>query len=103
MAHSCNLAFKIMSSLGIVNNIKDLSQSCHAYFAHNLKMHLVFTKLIDIMETKGLKMLKNMKTQWISLLDALWNFFSKYKPLLAKTFMDNSSNQTTKVPFFTLI
>jgi len=103
MAHSCNLTFKIMSSLGIVNNIKDLSQSCHVYFAHSLKMHLVFTKLIDLMETKGLKMLKNMKTQWISLLDLLWNFFSKYKPLLTKTFLDNSSNQTTKVPFFTLI
>jgi hypothetical protein len=47
-----------------------------------------------MMETKGLKMFKDVKTQWISLLYPL----SKYTPLLAKRFMDNSSNQTTKVP-----
>jgi len=60
-----------------------------------------FTKLFDMMEKKGLKMLKNVKTQWISFLDHFWRILSKYMSLLAK--MDNSSNQTTKVPFFTLI
>jgi hypothetical protein len=71
MAHRCNLAFKIFSSLGIINNIKDLLQSSHAYFAHSPKWHLEFIKLIDMMETKGLKMFNNVKTQWISLLDPL--------------------------------
>jgi hypothetical protein len=64
-------------------------------------MLLEFIKLNDMMETKGLKMLKNVKTQWISLLDHFWIIFLEYRSLMAK--MDNSNNQTTKVPFFTLI
>ncbi len=55
IAHRCNLAFKTLSTLGIVRNIKDLLQSCHEYFAHSPKRHLEFIKLIDMMETKGLK------------------------------------------------
>jgi len=51
-----------------------------------------------MMETKGLKMLKNVKTQWISLPYPLWIILSKYMPLLAKMFMDSNNNQTTKVP-----
>jgi hypothetical protein len=31
-------------------------------------MHLEFTKLIELMETKGVKILKNVKTCWISML-----------------------------------
>jgi hypothetical protein len=103
MVQRCNLAFKLLFSLGIVSNIEDLLQSCHAYFAHSLKRHFVFTKLIYMMQTKGLKMLKNVKTQWISLLDPLWKILSKYRPLLVKMFLDNLSNQTTNIPFFTLI
>jgi len=62
LAHRGNLAFKALSTLGIVSIIKDLLQSCHAYFAHSPKRHFEFTKLINMMETKGLKMLKNVKT-----------------------------------------
>jgi hypothetical protein len=75
MAHRCNLAFKTLSSLGIVNNIEDLLQSCRAYFAHSLKWHLEFLKLIDMMETKGFEMFNNVKTRWISLLDLCKKFF----------------------------
>jgi hypothetical protein len=62
MAHRGNLAFKALSTLGIVSSIKDLLQSCHAYFAHSPKRHFEFTKLTNMMETKGLKMFKNIKT-----------------------------------------
>jgi hypothetical protein len=64
-------------------------------------MLLEFTKLIDMMETKGLKMPKHVKSRRISLLDHFWTILLKYKPLLAK--MDNSGNQIAKVPFFDLI
>jgi hypothetical protein len=62
MAHRGNLAFKTLSSFGIVSSIMDLLQSCHAYFAYSPKRHFEFTKLINMMEKKGLKMLKNVKT-----------------------------------------
>jgi hypothetical protein len=60
MVHRCNLAF--LFTLGIVSSIEDLLQSYHAYFAHSPKRHIEFIKLIDMMETKGFKMLKNVKT-----------------------------------------
>jgi hypothetical protein len=52
IAHRCNLAFKTLSTLGIISSIEDLLQSCHVYFAHSRKRHLGFTKLTSMMETK---------------------------------------------------
>jgi len=80
MVHRCNLAFKTLLTLRIVSSIVDLLQICHAYFAHNLKRHLEFTKLIDMMETKEFKMFKNVKTCWISLLNLLKIILIEYRP-----------------------
>ncbi len=49
---------------------------------------------------KGFKMFKNMKNHWIFLLDPLKRILSKYKPLLAKRFMDNNNNQVAKVTLY---
>jgi hypothetical protein len=56
MTHRCNLAFKTLSSLKIVNTIECLLQNYHSYFVHSPNKHLEFTKLINMMETKGRKM-----------------------------------------------
>jgi hypothetical protein len=53
-----------------------------------------------MMETKGLKMLKNMKNLWISLLDPLRKILSQYMSPLAKMSNDSNNNQTTKVTFY---
>ncbi len=84
--------------LGNNYNIENLIQNHHTYFFHSPKRHLELIRLTNMMETKGLKMLKNVKTQWISFLYLLWIILSKYMPLLAKMFMDSSSNQSTKIP-----
>jgi hypothetical protein len=55
-------------------------------------MHLEFIKLTNMMETNGLKMLKNMKSRWVSLLDSLRRILSKYMPLSAKMSMDSNNN-----------
>jgi len=78
--------------LGNNYNIENLIQNHHTYFFHSPKRHLELIRLTNMMETKGLKMLKNVKTRWISLLCSVWIILSKYMPLLAKMFMDNSSN-----------
>jgi hypothetical protein len=44
-------------------------------------------------------MFKNMKTRWISLLDPLRIILLKYRPFLAKIFMDNNNNQVVKITF----
>jgi hypothetical protein len=61
MAHKCNLAFKTLFSLRIMSNIKDLLQISHFYFSHGPNKHMEFTKLTNMMEIKGLKMLQYMK------------------------------------------
>jgi hypothetical protein len=53
-----------------------------------------------MMETKGLKMLKNMKNLWISLLDPLRRILSQYMSPLTKMSNDSNNNQTTKVTFY---
>jgi hypothetical protein len=97
VVHKCNLAFKTLFTLGIISSIENLLQNCHAYFAHSPKRHLKFIKLIDMMETKGFKMFKNVKTRWIFLLDPLRRILLKYKPLLAKMFMDSNNNQVVRI------
>ena len=69
MTHRCSLAFKTLSQLDVMSRIEGLLKSSHAYFKHSPKKHLEFVKLAKLMETMGLKLLKNMKTRWVSLID----------------------------------
>jgi hypothetical protein len=95
MAHKCNLAFKTLLTLRTVSSIVDLLQICHAYFAHNPKRHPEFTNLIDTMETNELKMFKNVKTCWISLLDLLKIILIEYRPFWPRGLW---TVQATKLP-----
>jgi len=99
MAHRCNLTFNTLLTLGIVSSIEDLLQSWHVYFAHSPKRHLEFTKLISMMEIKWFKMLKNVETHWISLMDPLRRILAKYMPFLATWLW---IAQATKLPCFNL-
>jgi len=56
-----------------------------------------FQKLIIIMEIKGNKIIKNVKTSWMSMLEPLKQNLVKYKPLFGIVQVDFSSIQTTKV------
>jgi hypothetical protein len=51
-----------LSIIPLVKCIESLLQTLHAYFAHSPRQHLEFTKLAKIMETKGNKIVCNMKT-----------------------------------------
>jgi hypothetical protein len=84
MAHRTNLAVEPLSNLPVVNKIESLCKNIHSYFSHSPKRHLEFTKLAEIVETKGLKILNNVKTRWISLLEPLKRVLGKYKTLIAK-------------------
>jgi hypothetical protein len=54
---------------------------------------LEFTKLAKIMETKGNKIVCNMKTWWISMLSLVKIIMVEYITLLSKMAMDNNTNQ----------
>jgi hypothetical protein len=55
MAHQTNK--QILSSLLLVIHLEHLLQTLHNYFAHSPKRHLEFTKLTEMLETKGNKIL----------------------------------------------
>jgi len=62
MAHKCNLVVQSFPSLVVVVKIKGLLQSMYAYFFHSTKNQLQHGKLVEILQTKGLKILCNVKT-----------------------------------------
>jgi hypothetical protein len=82
MAHRTNLAVEPLSNLPLVSKIESLCKSMHSYFSHSPKRHLEFTKLAEIMETEGLKIVNNVKTRWISLLEPLKHILGEYKTLI---------------------
>jgi hypothetical protein len=84
MAHRTNLAIEPLSNLPLVNKIESLCKSMHSYFLHSPKRHLEFTKLAEIVETEGLKIVNNVKTRWISLLEPLKRVLGEYKTLIVK-------------------
>ncbi len=65
------------------------------YFSKSLKRHLEFTKLVEVMETKGAKILKNV----ISMLSLAWCVMVKYKTLLMKMALDGPTNDKAKANF----
>jgi hypothetical protein len=54
----------------------------HNYFFAFIEVSFGVQKLVAIMETKGNKILKNLKMRWMSMLDLLKKIMSEYKPLL---------------------
>jgi hypothetical protein len=73
--------------------LENLLQTLHSYFAHSPKRHVEFTKRVEFMQTKGNKILRNVKTKWISMLSLAKKVMVKYKTLLVKMALGNPTNQ----------
>jgi hypothetical protein len=62
IAHKTNLVALTFSNIFIVVKIETLLGGVYKYFDHNPKRNLERSKLVEVMETKGLKTLCNIKT-----------------------------------------
>jgi hypothetical protein len=51
-------------------------------FSHSPKKHLEFQRFAQTLETMGNKILKNVKTKWMSMLDLLKRIMVEYRFLL---------------------
>ncbi len=69
MGHQSNIAMKTLSKLNMVCRLENLFQTLYAYFYENPNRHLKFNKLAKIMEIQDNKLLKNVETRWISILE----------------------------------
>jgi hypothetical protein len=75
---------EILSSYPLVSKVEGLLASLFTYFNGRPKRCVELANLAGIMETKGLKMLKAVKTRWISMLSPYKRVLSEYRPLLVK-------------------
>jgi hypothetical protein len=80
----------------MVSNLEDFFHSLYGYFSSSPKCHLEFTKFVEIMEIKGLKVLQNVKTRWINMLAPLKRVGKKYKTLIVKMAIDSGSVEVAK-------
>jgi hypothetical protein len=83
-AHKLNLAVESLSDLPMVEGIEDMLAHLYTYFFKSPQKHLEFLKLAEVMETKGLKILRNIKIRWISMLALAVRVMNEYKMLLPK-------------------
>ncbi len=60
MAHLCNLVIQTLSTLTFVAKIESLFSSMYIYYNQSPKRHLECTKLAKVIESRGLKILKNI-------------------------------------------
>jgi hypothetical protein len=91
MAHHANLVVQTLLGLPLVIHFENLLQTLHSYFVHSHK-HLEFTKLAKLMQTKGNKILQNVKTMWISMLSPIKRVIIEYITLLVKMALDYFTN-----------
>jgi len=66
----------------------------YSFFAYNLKKFLEFIKLVETLKTKGLKLLRNVKIHWISMLSPLKRLLAHYKSLVVKMHFDCEKNKS---------
>ena len=94
--HKNNLFVKTLSDLEIVLEIEDLVKVIHIYYAHSPKKYTKFHYLAFLMETKGLKLLKNMCTKWCSLITPFRRLLMDYPTLMAKMRVDKDDKKWSK-------
>jgi hypothetical protein len=99
MAHCTNMVVQTLFQIPIVKSIKDLLQSLYSFFFHNLKRHIEFFKLEELMKEKRKKNLWNVETCWINTFNPTKRVMVVYMPLLAKMVKDIPSITFAKMNF----
>jgi hypothetical protein len=97
-AHKINLAVKTLSQLSIFQAVEDLMRLSHAYFAHSPKKYTEYRAFVQTIDTKGLKLLKNVKTRWLSLLEPMRRLMNEFRTIVGKMHID-SLNKKEKVSY----
>jgi hypothetical protein len=84
-----NLVVEALEKLPVLQKIELFLADLYSYFCKSPKKHIKFYKLVEVIETKGLKILRNIKTMWISMLSPAIRAMNEYKTLLVKMLEDS--------------
>ncbi len=88
VAYQTNLVILVLSKLSLIMHIEICYSPCMPFFSHNPKKVLEFVNLAKTLKTKGLKLLQNINTHWISMLSLLKCVLGKYKSLVVNIHID---------------
>jgi hypothetical protein len=91
------LVVEVLSELPILQGIEDLLQDVYTFFCKSPKKHLEFIKLAEFFESKGNKILRNIKTRWLSVLAPTVRVMTEFKPLLVKIHQDATTKKPKKI------
>jgi hypothetical protein len=86
----------------MVSKLANLFQALYKYFSSSPECHLEFYKLAKVVKTEGLKVLQNVKTIWISMLQPLKWVGEEYKTFIAKMATNNANVESPKANFLNL-
>ncbi len=89
----------MLSTLPLVSYIESMLQSLHSFFVHCLKKFPKFIKFVKTLEIKGVKLLRNVKTQWISMLSMLKCVMVDYKALIVKMHFNHDKTKYASTNF----
>lgn len=92
-AHRLNLAAQSLSQLTVMHAVEEVLRSTHTYFAHSPKKAAEFRSLAQQLESKGLKLLKNVKTRWMSCLAPIRRLLAEYKGVIAMMLADKNDRK----------
>jgi hypothetical protein len=96
VAHRTDLAVEVLLELSMISAIKKLLRKLHSYFSKSPKRHLELEKLSELLQSKGRKILNNVKTRWISMLSPLKRVLSEYCVLIVKMYADMQARPAVK-------
>jgi len=68
----------------MVSRLEGFFYSIYAYFCRNNKCYAKMQMLVDLMETNGNKIVRNVKTHWISMKSLAAYIVCEYYTLLVK-------------------
>jgi hypothetical protein len=88
VAHRTNMVVLVLNKLSLVAHIEGMLQSLYVFFPHSQKKVLEFLTLAKILEIKGLKLLRIIKTLGISMFNPFKQLLAKYKSMVVKMYVD---------------
>jgi hypothetical protein len=80
-----------LSALNLVTKTESFLTFMYNYFAHSLKCHLEVGKLVWIARMQRKQALKNINTQWISMLSPSNRVSLDYKILIVRMVQNNAT------------
>lgn len=91
MVHRTSLVVGSLNAFFMMTKLEEIIQKKYGFFVNSLKRHLELMRLATLLETKGWKILKNVKSCWLCILSYVKRVQSKYKPLILKM-LDNATS-----------